>query len=147
MTRNSYIYDEATLSISLRLCMFRDTAERQRATSRYKGFRMLSTLSVILYVFAFLVSPPAATITMLLLHVVQPRAPTINVVVHVHCTRGAVVPGAEQMRQEEPNDVYDAAEAAEWETPVQETRYQHTRSRMVGCMMATPAVPAAGKDD
>ena len=110
---------------------------------------MLSTLSVILYVFAFLVSPPAATITMLLLHVVQPRAPIINVVVHVHCTctHGAVVPGAEQMRQEEPNDVCDAAEAAEWETPVQETRYQHTRSRMVGCMMATPVVPAAGKDD
>ena len=102
------------------------------------AFRMLSTLSVILYVFAFLVSPPAATIMMLLLHVVQPKAAIINVVVHVHCTYGAGVPGAEQMRQEEPNDVYEAAEAAEWETPVQETQHQHTRSRIVGCMTATP---------
>ena len=102
---------------------------------------MLSTLSVILYVFAFLLSPPAAIIMMLLLHVVRPRAPIINVVVHVHSTCGAVVPGA---GQEEPNDEYYAAEAAEWEMPVQETRYQHTRSRMVSCMMATPA---AGRDD
>ena len=108
---------------------------------------MLSTLSVILNVFAFLLSPPAAIIMMLLLHYAQHRAPMINVVVHVHCTCGAVVPGEEQMRQEEPNDEYEAAEAAEWETPVQETQYQHTRSRMVGCMTATPAVPAAGRDE
>ena len=108
---------------------------------------MLSTLSVILNVFAFLLSPPAAIIMMLLLHVAQHRAPMINVVVHVHCTCGAVVPGEEQMRQEEPNDEYEAAEAAEWETPVQETLYQHTRSRMVGCMTATPEVPAAGRNE
>ena len=95
--------------------------------------RMLFTN--VIFVLAFLLSPPVAAFTfmVLLLQAELGRPPTVNVVVHVHCTCGAAVPGAEQMRrQEEMNDEhFEAAEAAEWEIPVQETQYQHTRSRMV----------------
>ena len=87
-----------------------------------------------IFFFAFLLSPPVAVMFMvLLLQAKLARPPTVNIVVHVNCTCGAVVPGAEQMRsQEEMNDEhYEAADAAEWEIPVQETQYQNTRSRMV----------------
>ena len=86
----------------------------------------------VIFALTFLLSPPVAVMLMvLLLQGKLARPPTINIV--VHCTCGAVVPGAEQMRrQEEMNDEhYEAAEAAEWEIPVQETQYQNTRSRMV----------------
>ena len=85
-----------------------------------------------IFFLALLLSPPVAVMFMvLLLQAKLARPPTV--VVHVNCTCGAVVPGAEQMRsQEEMNDEhYEAAEAAEWEIPVQETQYQNTRSRMV----------------
>ena len=94
--------------------------------------RMLFTN--VIFVLAFLLSPLVAVMSMvLLLQGKLARPPTVNIVVHVHCTCGAAVPGAEQMRrQEEMNDEhFEAAEAAEWEIPVQETRYQRTRSRMV----------------
>ena len=88
----------------------------------------------VIFVLAFLLSTPVTVMLMvLLLQGKLDRPPTVNIVVHVHCTCGAVVPGAEQMqRQEEMNDEnYEAAEAAEWEIPVQETQYQNTPSRMV----------------
>ena len=87
----------------------------------------------VIFVLAFLLSSPVAVIMVMLLQAKLARPPTVNIVVHVHCTCGAAVPGAEQMqRQEEMNDEhYEAAEAAEWEIPVQETLYQNTRSRMV----------------
>ena len=95
--------------------------------------RMLFTN--VIFVLAFLLSPPVAAIMfiVLLLQAKLARPPTVNIVVHVHCTCGVAVPRAEQMRsQEEMNDEhYEAADAAEWEVPVQETQYQHTRSRMV----------------
>ena len=94
--------------------------------------RMLFTNMI--FVLTFLLSPPVAVMfIVLLLHNKFARPPTVNIVVHVHCTCGAAVPGAEQMqRQEDMNDEhYEAAEAAEWEIPVQETQYQNTRSRMV----------------
>ena len=94
--------------------------------------RMLFTN--VIFVLAFLLSPPVAVMfIVLLLQAKLARPPTVNTVVHVHCTCGAVVPGAEQTRrQEDMNDEhYEVAEAAEWEIPVQETQYQRTRSRMV----------------
>ena len=95
--------------------------------------RMLFTN--VIFVLAFLLSTPVAVFMfiVLLLQAKLARPPTVNIVVHVHCTCGAAVPGAEQMRrQEEMNDEhYEPAGAAEWEIPVQETQYQNTRSRMV----------------
>ena len=89
----------------------------------------------VIFVLAFLLSPPVAFMMfmVLLLQAKLARPPTVNIVVHVHCTCGAAVPGAEQMRrQEEMNDeYYEAADAAEWEIPVQETQYKRTRSRIV----------------
>ena len=88
----------------------------------------------VIFALTFLLSPPVAVMFMvLLLQAKLARPPTVNIVVHVHCTCGAAVPGAEQIRrQEDMNDEhFEAAEAAEWEIPVQETQYQHTRSRMV----------------
>ena len=91
----------------------------------------------LIFVLALLLSPPVAVMLMALLLqaklAIAAQPPTVNIVVHVNCTCGAVVPGAEQMRrQEEMNgEHYEAAEAAEWEIPVQETRYQNTHSRMV----------------
>ena len=89
----------------------------------------------VIFVLAFLLSPPVAFMMfmVLLLQAKLARPPTVNIVVHVHCTCGAAVPGAEQMRrQEEMNDEhYEAADAAEWEIPVQETQYKRTRSRIV----------------
>ena len=54
-------------------------------------------------------------------------------------TCGAAVPGAEQIqRQEEMNgEHYEAADAAEWEIPVQETWYQRTRSMQDGRVNVT----------
>ena len=85
----------------------------------------------VIFVLAFLLSPPVAVMFMVMLMQAKlARPPTVNIV--VHCTCGAVVPGAEQMRRQDMNDEhYEAAEAAEWEIPVQETQYQRTRSRMV----------------
>ena len=86
----------------------------------------------VIFALTFLLSPPVAVMFMvLLLQAKLARPPIVNIV--VHCTCGAVVPGAEQMRsQEDMNDEhFEAAEAAVWEIPVQETQYQHTRSRMV----------------
>ena len=94
--------------------------------------RMLFTN--VIFALTFLLSPPVAVMFMvLLLQAKLARPSTVNIVVHVHCTCGAAVPGAEQIRsQEDMNDEhYEAAEAAEWEIPVQETQYQNTRSRMV----------------
>ena len=86
----------------------------------------------VIFVLAFLLSPPVAVMFMvLLLQAKLVRSPTINIV--VHCTCGVAVPGAEQMQRQEDmnNEHYEAADAAEWEIPVQETLYQNTRSRMV----------------
>ena len=95
---------------------------------------MVSVLAVLLSpsVAVFMV----AVINMFMLLLLQAklaRAQTVNVVVHIHCTCGGVVPGAERIEgQEEPNDEqYEAAEAAGWETPVLATQYQRTRSKMV----------------